>query len=187
MRESGRQTLGALLLAGAALLPAWASSRGQGLAPAQPAGNALLVGNEEGTLVPLRPRDWAKLPRRRAEVKGRDGKAVTYEGVPLAEVLRFAGVPFGKHPRGERVAEYVLVEAADGYRALLALAEVDPFLTDRVVLVADRLGGKPLPPRAGPYRLVVPGDKLPARWVRQVTRITVGRAPRVRDVTAPKK
>src|SRR5439155_525033 len=82
------------------------------------------------------------------------GKTIRYEGVLLAEVLRFGGVPFGKHPRGERTAEFVLVEAVDGYRTVLALAEVDPALTDHVVLLADRLDGKPLTESSGPYRLV---------------------------------
>jgi DMSO/TMAO reductase YedYZ molybdopterin-dependent catalytic subunit len=116
------------------------------------------------------------LPRRTVAVKERAGTA-RYEGVLLADVLRRAGVPLGGHLRGPRVAQYVLVEAADGYRAVFALAEVDPGVTDRVVLLADRRQGQPLPEGVGPYRLVVPDDKIHARWVRQVTRITVQRPP----------
>ena len=47
----------------------------------------------------------------------------------------------------------------------------------QVVLLADRLDGKPLAKGAGPYRLVVPGDKRPVRWVKQVVRVSVHRHP----------
>jgi DMSO/TMAO reductase YedYZ molybdopterin-dependent catalytic subunit len=146
-----------------------------------------MVGNEEGKVVPVAAGEWEKLPHRKVEVKEKDGTATRYEGVTLAEVLRFGGVPFDGHLRGPRVANYVLVEAADGYRAVFALAEIDPSMTDKVVLVADRQDGKPLPESAGPYRLVVPDDKIHSRWVRQVTRITVQTPAVSKDGGAPKK
>jgi hypothetical protein len=155
--------------------------------PEPTAAASLRVGNEEGKVVLLAGRDWDNLPRRKVEVKEKDGSATHYEGVALAEVLRFAGVPFDGHLRGARVANFVLVEAADGYRATFALAEIDPSMTDKVVLLADRQEGKPLPESAGPYRLVVPDDKIHSRWVRQVTRITVQTPAASRDSGAPKK
>src|ERR1700751_877406 len=51
------------------------------------------------------------------------GAAVAYEGVSVAELLRRADVPLGKQLRGPRMKLYVVVEAADGYRAVFALAE----------------------------------------------------------------
>jgi DMSO/TMAO reductase YedYZ molybdopterin-dependent catalytic subunit len=139
-----------------------------------PPGVALEVG-EAGKLVPLPAKEWAKLVRTKVEVKGKGDKGLTYEGVSLAEVLRFAGLSFAEHPRG-RAESYVLVEGSDGYRAVVALAEVDPKLTDRIVLLADRLDGKPLAEGTGPQRLIVPSDRLPSRWVKQVVRISVRRA-----------
>ena len=163
-RSTARVALVALAFAVPAGLP-----RAEG-----PAAAPLTVGDEAGKLRPCPAKAWEALPRRKVEVKEGGGTA-RYEGVPLHELLRFAGVPFGKHPRGERTAEYVLVEAADGYRAVLALAEVDPALTDHLVLLADRVDGKPLAEGAGPYRLVVPQDKLRSRWVKRVHRVTVHR------------
>lgn len=46
-------------------------------------------------------------------------------------------------------------------------------LTDRVILLADIKDGQPLPPGEGPFRVIVPGEKRPARWVRQVRSLTV--------------
>jgi hypothetical protein len=72
---------------------------------------------------------------------------------------------------------YVIVEAADGYQAVFALSEFDPDFTDRVIILADRRDGKPLPPPEGPFRLVVAGEKRHARWVRGVTTLDVEQAP----------
>ena len=133
----------------------------------------LEVCNESGKAHLLLPKDWSGLPRHQVEVKDRDGRTARYEGVSLVEVLRFAGVTIDGHLRGPRVANYILIEAADGYRAVFALAEVDPSMTDRIVLVADRRDGNPLDSSAGPYRLVVPHDKLHSRWVRQLVKVSI--------------
>lgn len=169
--RSSRSVLSRLGLLGlAVIVPAGLPRAGEPV----PAMAPLTVGDEAGKLKPCPPRAWQGLPRRTVEVK-EEGRTARYEGVPLHEVLRFAGVPFGKHPRGERIAAYVLVEAADGYRAVLALAEVDPALTDKVVLLADRRDGKALAEASGPYRLIVAQDKLRSRWVKRVSRITIHR------------
>ena len=143
-----------------------------------PAATALEV---SGELLPaprrLEADDLRRLPRAEARVTDhRDaGKEALYAGTPLVEVLRAAGLVLDPGMAGVRqtVAASVLVEAADGYRAVFALAELDPALTDRVILLADTRDGQPLGPAEGPLRLVVPGDKRPARAVRQVVKITL--------------
>ena len=75
------------------------------------------------------------------------------------------------------MALYLLVEAADGYRVVFALPELDPAFTERMVLLADHRDGQPLTTTEGPLRLVVPDDKRHARWVRQVGSGTVRRVP----------
>jgi hypothetical protein len=77
--------------------------------------------------------------------------------------------------RGRSLATYVLIEAADGYRVLFSIAELESGFTDRVVILADQKDGHPLPAAEGPYRLIVPGEKRPARWARQVVRVSLGR------------
>jgi DMSO/TMAO reductase YedYZ molybdopterin-dependent catalytic subunit len=120
--------------------------------------------------------DLAKLPRRAVQAKDHDGSLVKYEGVALVEVLKLAGVPFGDLLKGRNLTKYLLVEAADAYQVVFALPELDPAYTDRVVLLADRRDGKPLAHSEGAFRLVVPDEKMPARWIRQITTLTVIRA-----------
>ena len=99
------------------------------------------------------------------------------ENLPLPELLRAGGLVLesGMPNIRDIVTSTVLVEAVDGYRVVFSLAELDPTLTDRVILLADTKDGQPLPSREGPFRIIVPGDKLPARWVRQVKSVTVHR------------
>ena len=117
------------------------------------------------------------MPRTDVHATDRDGKDITYSGVSLAELLRVAGLKLdpASMPSRDNVASYILVEAADGYRAVFAMAEIDPAQTDRVILLADHKEGKALFGNEGPFRIVVPGEKRPARWVRQVQKILVGR------------
>jgi hypothetical protein len=70
------------------------------------------------------------------------------------------------------MATYVLVEAEDGYRVVFSLAELDSGILDSDVLVADTKDGAPMDAKLGPFRLVAPHDKRPARWVRMVKRVT---------------
>jgi DMSO/TMAO reductase YedYZ molybdopterin-dependent catalytic subunit len=118
-----------------------------------------------------------KLPR--VEVRTTDprdpGKEIIYSGTPLAEVLKAGGLQLdsGTERIRETVATTVLIEATDGYRAAFALAELDSELTDRSILLADTKDSQPLPPSEGSFRIIVPGKKRPARWVRQVKAVTV--------------
>jgi DMSO/TMAO reductase YedYZ molybdopterin-dependent catalytic subunit len=125
----------------------------------------------------LSAEDLERLPRASVHTKDHEGRDVAYSGVALAEVLRLAGVPTGAELKGAALAKYAVVGAADGYRAVFALPELSPDFTDVVVLLADRRDGKPLSSSEGPLRLVVPGDKRQARWVRQVVSLTVRSAP----------
>jgi hypothetical protein len=117
--------------------------------------------------------DLAALPR--ATVKAKEGdKEALFGGVPLGKVLEKAGAPSGSAMHGPNLASYLVVEARDGYKVVFALPELDASYTDHVVLLADRRDGKPFPEAEGPLFLVVPGDKRPSRWVRQVTALRLG-------------
>lgn len=115
-----------------------------------------------------------QMPRKTVTVKNEHAQEEeVYEGVPLAAILKQAGVPQGGQIRGKAMATYVLAQGADGYQALFSLPELDSDFQDSDVLVADTMGGKPINDKLGPLRLVVPHDKRPARWVRMLTSIQV--------------
>jgi hypothetical protein len=82
----------------------------------------------------------------------------------LVEVLKAGGLLLDSDMAAirETVTMTVLVEATDGYRAVFSLAELDPELIDRVVLLADTKDGQPLPPREGPS-----ASSFPARNARR--------------------
>jgi Oxidoreductase molybdopterin binding domain len=109
-------------------------------------------------------------------VNPHDKKTENYEGVLLEELLRKAGVPQGENLRGAVMATYIVAEAVDGYRVVFSLAELDSGIVDSDVIVADTMDGAPLEARQGPFRLVAPHEKRPARWVRMLKSITVVRA-----------
>ena len=120
--------------------------------------------------------DLAKLARHDTTVSAHNVTG-RYSGVALTDLLALVNAPLADSLRGRSLATYVLAEASDGYRALFSIAELDSRFTDRLVILADKKDGQPLPPAEGPYRLIVPGEKRPARWARQATRISLGRAP----------
>jgi hypothetical protein len=95
----------------------------------------------------------------------------TYSGVRLSDLLAKLGAPLGSELRGKALASYVVATGADGYKAVLALAEVDPSFHPGEVLVADAMDGKPLDAHSGPFKLVVSEDKRPARSVRNLVSI----------------
>jgi hypothetical protein len=98
---------------------------------------------------------------------------VTFVGISLKALPEKAGVGFGESLRGKRLASCLLVEAADGYRVVIALPELDPAFTDRQIVLAFLRNGKPLDEKEGPYRIVIPDEKRMTRWVRQVTALRI--------------
>jgi ABC-type molybdate transport system substrate-binding protein len=72
---------------------------------------------------------------------------------------------------GEQVRLTVRVTGADGYTAVVALAEIAPQFAGRPVQLADHMNGTLLPDHA--LRLVVPGDRRGGRSVRDVIRIDI--------------
>jgi hypothetical protein len=95
----------------------------------------------------------------------------TYSGVRVADLLAKVGAPLGSDLRGKALADYVIATGTDGYKAVLALAEVDPSFHPGDVIVADTMNGKPLDEHNGPFKLVVTEDNRPARSVRNLVSI----------------
>lgn len=99
------------------------------------------------------------------------GVTQTCNGPKFAAVLAKLGLPQGEALRGPALASGVIVHARDGYAVLFSLGEVDAALGNEGAIVATQCDGKPLTDKDGPFRLIVPNEKRPARSVRQLATI----------------
>ena len=129
----------------------------------------LTVQVDSGKQVIFSRSDIEALPHVKVTATEHSSGPVTFEGVSLGSVLQKAGVGFGESMKGKKLTSCLLVEAADGYRVVIALPELDAAFTDKQTLLAFLRDGKPLAEKEGPYRIVIPDEKRMARWVRQVT------------------
>jgi hypothetical protein len=109
----------------------------------------LTIQTESGKQIVLTKSDIESLPHIKVTTHGSDTSA-TFEGAALRAVPEKAGVEFGHSMGGKRLASCLLVEAADGYRAAIALPKLDPDFTDKQVILAYLQDGKPLDEKAGP-------------------------------------
>jgi len=134
------------------------------------------IDGPDGKSIILSATDLDAMAREKVEVADDKGKHAVYEGVPIIEILQRAGAPSGKDLHGKNLTLYLLVTASDGYHAVYALAELDPGFTDRQVLLVDKRDGKDLSSVEGPFRIIAVGDKRHARWVRNVTSLSVRNA-----------
>ena len=94
----------------------------------------------------------------------------TYSGVPVLALLKPLGVP--EKPHGKDLRLYLLAEGADGYGVVFAVAEVNPDIHSGTAIVADSMDGKPIG-EDGAFKLVLEGERRPARWVRNLATIKV--------------
>jgi DMSO/TMAO reductase YedYZ molybdopterin-dependent catalytic subunit len=143
--------------------------------PPSAANMDLTVRGDIPQTVVLQAADLAQMPRETVGVSDRDGMKVDYEGVPLREILKRAGVPVGKELRGKALASYIVAKAHDGYQVVFSIGELGTDFGNESILVADKRDGKPLFGYQGPLRLVCPNDKAGARSVRMLETIEVVR------------
>jgi DMSO/TMAO reductase YedYZ molybdopterin-dependent catalytic subunit len=161
----------------AVLLPQFLPASREVFAQSPPAVAELRIAGAVSTPLVLTVTDLKKMPRKTLSVMNpHEKKKETYEGVLLEDLLAKAGVPQGEQLRGASMATYVIAEATDGYRVVFSLAERDSGILESEVIVADTMDGAPLSAQQGPFRLVAPPEKRPARWVRMLKSITVVRA-----------
>jgi hypothetical protein len=89
------------------------------------------------TSLDLTAADLKGMPRKTLRVDNPHSKKTeVYEGVLVEDLLQKAGVPQGEQLRGQAMATYVLVEAADNYRVLFSLAEFNSSFQDSEIIVS---------------------------------------------------
>ena len=139
----------------------------------QPTSATLKVSGDVPNALALSIDNLRAMPRETAILSEHEGPKATYEGVSLREILKKAGAPFGHDLRGKALTSYIVAKAADGYQVVFTLAELDEDLANERILVADKRDGQSLSDKQGPLRLVVAGDKRPARAVRMLQEVQV--------------
>ena len=145
----------------------------QGEKPKTTGPTSIKVMGEVTQPLTLTAADIAAMPRTTVSATDKQGVSHSYTGVALSDIFKRAGVTTGAQLRGKNMTKYVLVSCADGYKVVFSLAELDSAFTDRVVILADQMEGKALSPANGPFRIIVPGDKRPARDCFQVASIAI--------------
>jgi hypothetical protein len=133
----------------------------------------LTVKTYEGKTLTFTPEELAALPHKTVTVFNAHSKtSESYSGVLLADLLGKAGVPLGENVRGKLFMIGIVAEGMDHYSVLYSLAEVDPAIHTGDVIVADTLDGQKLG-KDGAFKMVSSEERRPARWVRNLTTISV--------------
>ena len=130
----------------------------------------------DGSTAPLTQEVRERLTRERVEATAR-GETHDYSGYDLRAVLEAVGYKPTESLRGAAMRRVLVAEGSDGYRVTFSLAELDPSIGNRKVLLVDVMDGKALPSDTGPWRLVVPADGRPTRWVRSLRTLAVRDVP----------
>ena len=99
------------------------------------------------------PRNSPGFPGRRFAPRTMKARKPSSRGFRSSSCSRHRASNSGRPSAVRRWRRYLVVEAADGYRAVFALPELDPAFSDRVILLADRRDGKPLDGKEGPLRV----------------------------------
>ena len=141
-------------------------------APSVPSDH-LTIRSYDGRTLNLGKDDLSTFSHKSITVFNMHSKATEeYAGVPLSELLSKLGVPVGEQVKGPLFMIGVIAEGTDGYKVLYSLAETDPTIHTGDVIVADSMNGQKLG-ADGAFKLVSSEDKRPARWVRNLTAISV--------------
>ena len=112
----------------------------------------------DGKAIELNAGDLGNFPQHTVRTADH-GTPATFEGVLLRDVLSRVDVPSGDQFHNTAASYYLVVEAADGYRAVFAWAELDPSFTDKAVYLVTHRDGKPLSSSDGPFHFDRTGRK----------------------------
>ncbi len=124
----------------------------------------------------LKPRDLADYPHQNVTVvNGHTKASETYSGVPISAILTKLGMPFEKANEHTLLKTYFVAEGTDGYKVLISVYETLAAIRQTDAIVADAVitDGEfgPLQ-KDGAFKLVIPGDTRPQRWVQNLKSIS---------------
>ena len=118
--------------------------------------------------------ELSSLPAIEQEVRYQTSKGEEsgrYKGPLLWSILEARGMADLPGHNAQLKHSFV-VEGRDGYRIVFSIGEIDPDFGNAPIQLATERDGQPIGATEG-YRLVVPGDKRGARYVKDVVKIEV--------------
>lgn len=160
------KTLVSIWLALMFVLCAAVGSVGQGAGTIELTGKVIQAGSlslEDISKFPLIEQD-VQFQTSKGEEKGH------YKGALLWAILEAKGIKTAGH--NEQLRRTFVVEGSDGYQIAFSVGEIDPDFGNLPITIAVERDGQPLVPGEG-FRLIVPGDKRGARFVKDIVKIDV--------------
>jgi hypothetical protein len=120
----------------------------------------------------LYPAGFAALPHETVAVtNGHTKTSETYTGVTIATLLDKLGLPFTQTNEHTLLKTILIAEGTDGYKVILSTYETLAVIRGKNAIVADTLDGTHLD-KDGAFKLVLPGDTRPQRWVQNLKSLT---------------
>jgi hypothetical protein len=92
-----------------------------------------------------------------------------YSGVRLFDLIEDAGPQLDPDAREPFLSKVVLARGREGYTVVVAGGEIEPRFMNGQAIVATHRNGEPLPADEGPFRLVLPFDRAPGRFVARLS------------------
>ncbi|MSP79048.1 MAG: hypothetical protein EXR67_05805 [Dehalococcoidia bacterium] len=94
-----------------------------------------------------------------------------YTGVRLYDLLDSAGIRLNPKVNEDFLGKVIVVTSADGHVVVIAGGEIEPRFMNGDVIIATQHNGAPLASTEGNLRLMVPFDRKPGRWAKDLVSI----------------
>ena len=139
--------------------------------PAVPSHTLTITAN--GKSVTMSMADLQALPQRTLRVhNGHNNQDETYTGVGLDDLLAKYGVSLANGNAHKVYHSYLKAEGTDKYWVLYSASELIPELHTWDAIVAIAVNGQPFVTE-GDFRMVSGGERRPARWVSNLSALTI--------------
>ncbi len=131
----------------------------------------------DGKTTTLTEADLKAMPQKSLTARnGHTSVNETYTGVPVGDLLAKLGFAYSNDTAKRIYHSYLRAEGTDGYWVLYSVSELEPMLRETDSLIALTVDGKPLGD-GGAFKIVIAGERRPARWVRNLKSLTFVTVP----------
>jgi hypothetical protein len=141
--------------------------------PAVPSKTLTITANGKSTTLTLA--DIQAMPQHTLKVhNGHNNQDEVYTGVAMSDLLAKYGISLTDAHKVYH--SYVKAQGTDKYWVLYSASELEPDLATWESMVAITMDGKPLA-EDGAFKIIAGGERRPARWVRNLSSLTIVTLP----------